>query len=216
MRYGIHRPRQSGSGIWRQASAASGFDVTVHDLNRQAADRHLALGASWAASPAEAAADADAVITCLPSPAASAAVVTATAACCSALKRGGTWIEMSTTDQHEIARIAALAAAKGIDMLEAPVTGGVHRAAAGEITVLVGGDKKRLRRPSPGPGGHGRRDLPYGPAGQCRRHQGHHQHAGLHPSGGGRRGADAGQAWRARSRPGLRRHQGQLRQQLRP
>src|SRR4029077_20400965 len=50
--------------------------------------------------------------------------------------------EMSTTDQSEIARIAAIAAAKGIDVLEAPVTGGVHRAAAGEMSVLVGGDKK--------------------------------------------------------------------------
>ncbi len=119
-----------------------GFDVTVHDLNRQAADRHIALGAKWAASPAEAAASADAVITCLPSPRASDAVVNGDRGVFSALKRGGTWIEMSTTDQNEIARIARIAAARGIDVLEAPVTGGVHRAAAGEISVLVGGDKK--------------------------------------------------------------------------
>ena len=118
-----------------------GFDVTVHDLNRQAADRHIALGAKWAASPAEAAANVDAVITCLPSPKASDAVVNGERGVFSALKRGGTWIEMSTTDQNEIARIAKIAAAKGIAVLEAPVTGGVHRAAAGEISVLVGGDK---------------------------------------------------------------------------
>jgi 3-hydroxyisobutyrate dehydrogenase len=119
-----------------------GFDVTVHDLSRQAADRHIALGAKWAASPAEAAANADAVITCLPSPKASDAVVNGERGVFSALKRGGTWIEMSTTDQNEIARIAKIAATKGIDVLEAPVTGGVHRAAAGEISVLVGGEKK--------------------------------------------------------------------------
>ena len=118
-----------------------GFDVTVHDLNRQAADRHIALGAKWAASPAEAAAAVDAVITCLPSPKASDAVVNGDRGVFSALKRGGTWIEMSTTDRNEIARIAEIAAARGIDVLEAPVTGGVHRAAAGEISVLVGGDK---------------------------------------------------------------------------
>ena len=118
-----------------------GFDVTVHDLNRRAADRHIALGAKWAASPAEAAANVDAVITCLPSPKASDAVVNGERGVFSALKRGGTWIEMSTTDQNEIARIAKIAAAKGIAVLEAPVTGGVHRAAAGEISVLVGGDK---------------------------------------------------------------------------
>ncbi len=119
-----------------------GFDVAVHDLNRQAADRHVALGAKWAASPADAAAGADAVITCLPSPKASDAVVNGECGVFGALRRGGTWIEMSTTDQNEIARIAKIAAAKDIDVLEAPVTGGVHRAAAGEISVLVGGDKK--------------------------------------------------------------------------
>ncbi|HEY2111003.1 MAG TPA: NAD(P)-dependent oxidoreductase [Dongiaceae bacterium] len=120
----------------------SGFTVTVHDLNRQAADRHVALGAAWAASPAEAAAGADAAITCLPSPNASRAVLTGERGLLAGLKSGGTWIEMSTNDKDEIERIAALAAAKGIDTLEAPVTGGVHRAAAGEIAVLVGGDKK--------------------------------------------------------------------------
>src|SRR5579871_3081256 len=119
-----------------------GFDVTVHDLNRQAADRHIALGAKWAVSPAEAAAKTDAVITCLPSPKASNAVVNGDRGVFTTLKRGGTWIEMSTTDQNEITRIAKIATAKGIDVLEAPVTGGVHRAAAGEISVLVGGEKK--------------------------------------------------------------------------
>jgi 3-hydroxyisobutyrate dehydrogenase len=119
-----------------------GFDVTVHDLNLKAGDRHIALGAKWAASPAEAAAAVDAVITCLPSPKASDAVVNGEKGVLGALKRGGTWIEMSTTDQSEITRIAKIAAAKGINVLEAPVTGGVHRAAAAEISVLVGGDKR--------------------------------------------------------------------------
>jgi 3-hydroxyisobutyrate dehydrogenase len=58
-----------------------------------------------------------------------------------ALRPGCTWIEMSTTDQNEIARISKLAIERGIATLEAPVTGGVHRAAAGEITVLVGGER---------------------------------------------------------------------------
>ena len=57
------------------------------------------------------------------------------------LKAGGVWIDMSTNDHSEILRLAALAAAKGIHVLESPVTGGVHRAAAGDITVLVGGEQ---------------------------------------------------------------------------
>ena len=118
-----------------------GFDLTVYDLNRDAARELIERGAKWAQSPKDLAAAVDAVITCLPSPAASALVLTADDGVLNGLRSGGTWIEMSTTDQHEIERICNLAAARGIATLEAPVTGGVHRAAAGEITVLVGGDR---------------------------------------------------------------------------
>ena len=137
MRYGF-----IGLGNLGKHLAASllhaGFDLTVHDLNRAAANSLVERGAQWAESPADLAATVDAVVTCLPSPAASAAVLEQILP---SLKTGGTWIEMSTTEQTEIERISRLAAARGIATLEAPVTGGVHRAAAGEITVLVGGDR---------------------------------------------------------------------------
>jgi 3-hydroxyisobutyrate dehydrogenase len=117
-----------------------GFSLTVHDLNKSAADPLMATGAHWAESPKACAAASDAVITCLPSPAASRAVLTGESGVLAGLQPGGTWIEMSTNDRHEIEAIAALAAKQGIATLEAPVTGGVHRAASGRITVLVGGD----------------------------------------------------------------------------
>jgi 3-hydroxyisobutyrate dehydrogenase len=117
-----------------------GFSLTVHDLNKSAADPLMATGAHWAESPKACAAASDAVITCLPSPAASRAVLTGESGVLAGLQPGGTWIEMSTNDRHEIEAIAALAAKQGIATLEAPVTGGVHRAASGKITVLVGGD----------------------------------------------------------------------------
>jgi 3-hydroxyisobutyrate dehydrogenase len=47
---------------------------------------------------------------------------------------------MSTNDRHVIEEIAAIALEKGIDTLESPVTGGVHLAASGKITVLIGGE----------------------------------------------------------------------------
>ena len=119
----------------------SGFEVTVHDLNQQAAAGLLEAGATWANSPKQTAEMADTVITCLPSPAAVASVMTAADGILAGLGKGGTWIEMSTNDLNEVKRLATLAADQGVACLEAPVTGGVHKAAEGEITVLVGGDQ---------------------------------------------------------------------------
>ncbi len=56
------------------------------------------------------------------------------------LRAGATWIDTSTNDRHELLRLAALLRAQGAETLEAPVTGGVHLAATGELTVIVGGD----------------------------------------------------------------------------
>ena len=118
-----------------------GFTVTVHDLDKAAAEDLLAAGASWADSPKALAATSDSVVTCLPSPRAVDAVMTGPEGVLAGLASGGTWVEMSTNDQHEIQRLAELAAAQGVGTLEAPVTGGVHRAASGQITVLVGGEE---------------------------------------------------------------------------
>jgi 3-hydroxyisobutyrate dehydrogenase len=65
------------------------------------------------------------------------------------MRSGSTWIEMSTNDFAEIEALAARASAKGIDTLACPVTGGVHRAQAGEITVLVGGAQAVFARHRP-------------------------------------------------------------------
>jgi 3-hydroxyisobutyrate dehydrogenase len=119
----------------------SGFEVTVHDLNRAAAGPLLAAGAAWADSPKATAEAVESVFTCLPSPSAVSAVVSGENGILAGLKPGGTWIDMSTNDLHEIKRLAALAAERGIAVLESPVTGGVHKAASGEITVIVAGPK---------------------------------------------------------------------------
>jgi 3-hydroxyisobutyrate dehydrogenase len=119
---------------------AAGFDVVVHDREEARAAPLLAGGAGWAASPADAARGADAVITCLPSPEASTEVVASEGGVLDALAPGATWIEMSTTDRHQLVRTARLASGRGIATLEAPVTGGVHLAATGELTVIVGGE----------------------------------------------------------------------------
>ena len=116
--------------------ARNGFDVGVHDLKRAAADAVIAAGARWVESIPELAKNSDGLITCLPSPAATAAVMELALP---VLPRGSTWIEMSTNDFAEVEALAARAQGLGIATLACPVTGGVHRAEAGDITVLVGG-----------------------------------------------------------------------------
>ena len=123
--------------------ARGGFDLGVHDLQRAAADPVLAAGAHWVDSVAALAESSDCLLTCLPSPAATAAVMEQSLR---GLRRGSTWIEMSTNDFEEIESLAARAATQGIDTLACPVTGGVHRAAAGDITVLVGGAPQVFKR----------------------------------------------------------------------
>ncbi len=115
-----------------------GFDVTVNDIDRSLADRHVKAGGKWAESPNLLAEQVDCVITCLPSPAVSEKVLSQIL---QGLKPGGTWIEMSTLGRDEIQRLASLAQAKLVRTMEAPVTGGVHLAAQGKITVLAGGDQ---------------------------------------------------------------------------
>jgi 3-hydroxyisobutyrate dehydrogenase len=126
-----------------------GFSLTVTDLDRRNAEKLLAAGAAWAASAREVAAASDAVITCLPSPKVSERVLAGPDGILEGLRPGGTWIEMSTNGRDEILRLSALAAAKGVRVLESPVTGGVHKAAAGDITVLVGGDAETFAEHKP-------------------------------------------------------------------
>jgi len=144
-----------------------GFDVTVTDLNRDNAAGLLAAGAHWADDAQGVAEGVDAVITCLPSPAVSMRVLSGPRGILAGLKEGGTWIEMSTNDQTEIGRMAELAKAKGIETLECPVTGGVHLAASGQITVIVGGEARVFEQHRPALQAMGGKIFHVGPIGKA-------------------------------------------------
>ncbi len=141
-----------------------GFEVVVYDRDLTLAERHRAMGGIVAASPAEVAAQADHVFTCLPSPAVSEAVL---AQILPEMKPGAVWIENSTLSRDDILRLAGLAAESGIQMIEAPVTGGVHLAARGEITVLMGGDKALCEAHRPALEAIGNRLFHMGPLGSA-------------------------------------------------
>lgn len=119
----------------------AGHPVTVTDLDRSAGERLVAAGATWADNAKAVAETSDVVFTCLPSPKVSEHVATAPDGLFAGLRTGTTWIEMSTNDREHSLHMGALAAEHGVHMLECPVTGGVHKAAEGDITVLVGGDE---------------------------------------------------------------------------
>ena len=127
----------------------AGFPVTVYDVDKSCAIELVEAGATCVDSAEETARASDTVITCLPSPEIVAETVAGEHGILKGLAAGGTWIDMSTTDLHELQRLAALAAEQGVSTLEAPVTGGVHRAAAGMITVLVGGDEAVFEKHRP-------------------------------------------------------------------
>ncbi len=145
MRYGFIGLGNLG-GHLAASLRKSGFEVVVHDRDPATADRLLALGATWADSAGALAADCDAVLTCLPSPTVSEAVL---GQILETAKPGTNWIEMSTLGRDEILRLADMAAAKGVSTMELPVTGGVHLAAQGRITMLAGGDKALVDRHMP-------------------------------------------------------------------
>jgi 3-hydroxyisobutyrate dehydrogenase len=114
------------------------FDVIVRDLDKDVAQPFLDAGARWADTPRDMAAASDVIITCLPSPAASAAVMEAEDGILAGLSAGKIWAEMSTTDETEVKRLGAKVLATGAFPVDCPVSGGCHRAATGNIAIFAG------------------------------------------------------------------------------
>jgi 3-hydroxyisobutyrate dehydrogenase len=121
----------------------NGHDLTVHDLNPALCAGFAARGAQVAEGPAHLMRDCDVVITCLPSPAASAAVM---AEMLPEVGPGKIWLEMSTTDEAEIRRLGAQVIERGGAAVDCPVSGGCHRADTGNISIFAGCDRATFER----------------------------------------------------------------------
>ena len=145
----------------------NGFDLTVRDLDKSIAQPFLDKGAHWADSPKEMAENVDMIITCLPSPAASAAVMEAEDGILAGIKPGGIWAEMSTTDEAEVRRLGALVKEKGAEPIDCPVSGGCHRAATGNISIFAGCSRETFERAFPVIQSLGRRILHTGELGSA-------------------------------------------------
>lgn len=145
----------------------NGFELTVRDLDRAAAQPFLDGGARWGDSPRAMAEHCDVVITCLPNPAASAAVMEAEDGLLAGFGPGKVWAEMSTTDEAEVRRLAERVIDAGASPIDCPVSGGCHRAATGNIAIFAGCEREVFERVLPVLSAMGRRILHTGALGSA-------------------------------------------------
>ena len=122
------------------------FDLTVRDLDKNLTKKFSELGAIVTETPKKLAEKVDLIITCLPSPKICSEVMEEKDGVIEGLSKAKIWLEMSTTDNKEVKRIGELVKSKGTIPLDAPVSGGCHRAATGNIAIFVGGERKAFEK----------------------------------------------------------------------
>ena len=122
------------------------YDLTVIDLDSSIIKYFVAKGASTTNSPKELAQKVDLIITCLPSPLVCSEVMESQDGVINGLSKNKIWLEMSTTDESEVKRLGELVKNKGAIPLDGPVSGGCHKAATGNISIFVGGERKAFEK----------------------------------------------------------------------
>ena len=125
------------------------FDLTVHDLDKSVADTFKSKGVKIANSVCDLIKKVDVIITCLPSLKVCSEVMLKKNGILDNISKDQIWIEMSTTDHKEVNRLGKLVREKKAIPLEAPVSGGCHRAATGNIAIFVGGERDAFNKVLP-------------------------------------------------------------------
>jgi 3-hydroxyisobutyrate dehydrogenase len=145
MRVGFIGLGMMGKGMAANLQKA-GHTLTVHDLNRAAAEPFLAKGATWANSPREVAAASEVIFTSLPVPADVEAVALGAGGLIEGMKPDTAFFDMSTNSVATVRKIQAAFAEKNLYMLDSPVSGGPGGAASGKMAIWVGGDEQQFNR----------------------------------------------------------------------
>ena len=139
MKVGFIGVGNMGGPMCRNIIKNTNHEVVVFDLDPAAIQRCTALGASSGGSVADVAKRCDVVITSLPIPRIVEEVALGAAGITENARPGTVYIDLSTNAPATARRLAEGARAKGLGMLEAPVSGGVARATDGTIVIMVGG-----------------------------------------------------------------------------
>ena len=129
--------------------AKAGFDITVHDLHEEAAASLVELGARWADSPRTLAEHCDIICTCLPGPAEMKAVVFGEDGIAESIRPGAVYIDHTTNSPALVREVHKVLQEKGVEVLDAPVSGGMEGAQTRDLTVLVGGESETLEKCRP-------------------------------------------------------------------
>jgi len=129
--------------------AQAGLDLTVFDLDAGKVAAAVAAGARPASSAAAAATDAAVLLTSLPTPAAVDDVMLGAGGVLAALPDGALWVDMSTSLPAVADRVRTRGAARGIRVLDAPVSGMSTGAATGTLHLYVGGEAADLEQVRP-------------------------------------------------------------------
>ena len=127
----------------------AGHQLTVHDLRREAATNLLEMGAEWVDSPKDAVPGNEVVFTSLPVPRDVEVVLLGEGGILEGAGEGSIYVDLSTNSPTVIRRLHEVCAAKGISVLDAPVSGGTYGAAAGTLAVMVGGDEQVFNQVKP-------------------------------------------------------------------
>ena len=127
----------------------AGHDMVVHDIRREAATPLLEAGATWADSPRQVAEATDIVFTSLPGPREVEAVALGEDGLLQGMEQGKVYFDLSTSTPTLIRQIHQEFARKGIDVLDAPVSGGPLGAKTRNLAIWVGGDSEVYQRYKP-------------------------------------------------------------------
>lgn len=145
----------------------NGMNLMVRDIDEDLMDRFVSQGATKADSAKELASACDVIITCLPSPAICAEVMEAEDGVIAGMSKDSIWLEMSTTDEAEVRRIAGKVETQGSVAVDCPVSGGCHRAGTGNISIFAGCDRPVFEKILPILTTMGRRVIHTGPLGSA-------------------------------------------------
>lgn len=143
----------------------AGFPVTVWNRTATRMQPLVGLGATAGKNPREVAATSEILITIVSDPPALEEVLWGGPGALEGLRRGSIYVDSSTVSPVLARKVAAACSERGVEFLDAPVTGGTWGAEKGELTMMVGGSAETLARVEPVFGAIAKRWFLLGPSG---------------------------------------------------